>query len=322
MKKLKEFIYRPCGKITDFVIIAAILSYLLVFLGQAISEIVNSVCGTDEFLISLFKDPDAGRLMFLYLYFGEIWLAFFLVISVFKNNRPMWKCLSFRKGGNSIPALAAGLLLGFGTNTFCILMSILFGDIKLYFNRFDPAMFFSFLVVVLIQSGAEEICDRCYLYQKLRRRYRHPAVAILGNALLFMSMHLANPGIDMLAVVDLILSGVIFSLLVYYYDSLWSAIMFHTSWNFTQNIIFGLPNSGVVSEYSLFRLDAASARNGFFYTVDFGVEGSLGAIVVLAVLMAAILLLNRGRGERRDLWKQMEMESAETVSVKNEGRTI
>lgn len=315
MQKIKEFIYRPCGKITDFVIIAAILSYLLALLGQAISEIVNSVCGTEEFLISLFKDPDAGRLMFFYLYFWGIWLVFFLVISVCKNNRPMWKCLAFRKWGNSIPALAAGLLLGFGTNTFCILMSILFGDIKLYFNRFDPAMFFAFLFVVLIQSGAEEICDRCYLYQKLRRRYRHPAVAILGNALIFMSMHLANPGIDMLAIVDLILTGVIFSLLVYYYDSLWGAIMFHTSWNFTQNIIFGLPNSGVVSEYSLFRLDAASARNGFFYTVDFGVEGSLGAIVVLAVLMIAILLLNRGRGERRDLWKQMEMESAEAAGV-------
>ena len=70
-----------------------------------------------------------------------------------------------------------------------------------------------------------------------------------------------------------------------------------------------------MSEYSLFRLDAASARNGFFYTVDFGVEGSPGAIVVLAVLMIAILLLNRGRGERRDLWKQMEMESAEAAGV-------
>ena len=58
-----------------------------------------------------------------------------------------------------------------------------------------------------------------------------------------------------------------------------------------------------MSKYSLFRLDAASARNGFFYTVDFGVEGSWGSVLIQAAVIAAILLLNRGRGEKEDLWK-------------------
>ncbi len=31
----------------------------------------------------------------------------------------------------------------------------------------------------------------------------------------------------------------------------------HMAWNYTQNIIFGLPNSGIVSGFSLFKLDAA-----------------------------------------------------------------
>ena len=228
IEKIKKTAYRPSGEITDFLIIAFLLSFLVFLLGDFIAMLGYRLFDISGHLVRIIQDEDIVSFFQMYLDFWGVWAAFFLVISVFKNNRPMWKCLAFRKGGNSIPALAAGLLLGFGTNTFCILMSILFGDIKLYFNRFDPAMFFAFLFVVLIQSGAEEICDRCYLYQKLRRRYRHPAVAILGNALIFMSMHLANPGIDMLAIVDLILTGVIFSLLVYYYDYLWGAIMFHT----------------------------------------------------------------------------------------------
>ena len=206
--------------------------------------------------------------------------------------------------------------MGFGTNGFCILMSFLLGDIKLSFNSFDPLLFFSFLLAVLIQSGGEEILDRCYLYQKLRRRYRSPLVAILGNSLFFMGLHLFNNGISILAIVDLFLTGILFSMFVYYYDSLWCAILFHTCWNFSQSIAFGLPNSGLVSKYSLFRLDAASARNGFFYTVDFGVEGSWGSVLIQAAVIAAILLLNRGRGEKEDLWKQMEIESVEAEAAR------
>ena len=85
--------------------------------------------------------------------------------------------------------------------------------------------------------------------------------------------------------------GIIFSLIVYYYNSLWAAMCFHTLWNYTQNIIFGLPNSGAVSEYSIFKLEAASATSGFFYDVGFGVEGSIGSTLVLAVVLAAILFI-------------------------------
>ena len=78
--------------------------------------------------------------------------------------------------------------------------------------------------------------------------------------------------------------------------------MMHTGWNFTQSILFGLPNSGTVSSYSLFKLEAASARSGLFYNVNFGVEGSIGAVVVIGILLAVVLRRNLGKGEKRDLW--------------------
>ena len=71
--------------------------------------------------------------------------------------------------------------------------------------------------------------------------------AIIGNALIFTSLHVFNPGFTVIAGTQIFLVGIVFSLLVYYYDSLWAAITFHTAWNYTQNLIFGLPNSGIVS---------------------------------------------------------------------------
>ena len=93
-------------------------------------------------------------------------------------------------------------------------------------------------------------------------------------------------------------------MLVYYYDALWMAMAFHATWNFTQNIIFGLPNSGIVSAYSIFNLEAASARDGLFYSVNFGVEGSIGACLVLALTGIVIYLVSRKRGEENDLWAE------------------
>lgn len=316
MKKILNTITRRSGKITDFFLLAGFLSVLLIYGGSILSLVLEKVLGFERLTGMLFPDPDTAEFFTLYLEFFGIWIIFFIIISVFRNNRPMWKCLGFRRGGNSILAILAGMLLGFGTNGFCIVMSWLLGDIKLSFNCFDPLMFCLFFLAVTIQSGAEEIADRCYLYQKLRRRYRHPAVAIVLNSLIFMALHLANPGLTVLAVAQLVLIGLVFSLIVYYYDCLWTVIMYHASWNFSQSIFFGLPNSGIVSKFSVFKLEAASARNGLFYNVNFGVEGSAGAVALIAVVMVVILVINRGKGERMDLWKDME-EAAERAEIPN-----
>ena len=163
----------------------------------------------------------------------------------------MLKAWGYNREGNTIKAAVIGALLGFGTNGFSILMSVLMGDIKLSYFGFNPAILLGFLFVVFIQSAAEEITDRLYLYQKLRRRYKSPLIAILVNP----------------------------------------------------------PNSGVVSEYSIFKLEAASATSGFFYDVGFGVEGSIGSTLVLAVVLAAILFLNRGNGEKRDYWADIAIDA-------------
>ena len=180
------------------------------------------------------------------------------------------------------------------------------GDIKLSYNGIDPVVLIGFMAAVFVQSGAEEITDRLYLYQKLRRRYRSPWVAVLVNSAVFMSMHLGNDGFGILAGVQIFLVGLLFSLFIYYYDALWTAMSFHMAWNYTQNIIFGLPNSGIVSEYSIFKLEAASARSGLFYNVNFGVEGSVGASLVLLLMVVYVLVKNRGRGELCDHWADQE----------------
>ena len=106
-----------------------------------------------------------------------------------------------------------------------------------------------------------------------------------------------------MAIVDLTVSGLLFSAAVYYFDSLWMAMAAHAGWNFTQSILAGLPNSGMVVPYSVFKLDAATARDCFFYNVAFGVEGTIPAIAIQVVVLVALVMIGRKLGGRpTDIW--------------------
>lgn len=193
-------------------------------------------------------------------------------IGIRKRNRPILQAVGTKPQGNNWKYLLFGLVLGFALNGFCILIAWLHHDIVLTYDAIHPLWFVVVFLTVFIQSSAEELLCRGFLYQKLRRSYKNPVVAIVGNALLFALLHLANDGVTVLSVLNIFLVGILFSLMVYYMDSLWCAFAVHTAWNFTQNILFGLPNSGINVPYSVFKLDAATARDSFAYNVGFGIE--------------------------------------------------
>ena len=310
MKELIEKVTRPCRKTTDFFLLAALCSLMLLIVGEIISAVVFRFLDIQDKLTAWSGSDNIGTFLGDYLYTFGVWIAFLLFAVIFKGNRPMLKALAPNKSLNNLKGILLGLLLGFGTNGFCVLMSYLTGDIKLSYNGIDPKMLIAFLICVFIQSSSEEITDRLYLYQKLRRRYRNPLVAILVNSIVFMALHMANPGFTAIAGSQIFLVAIIFSLFVYYYDGIWVAFWFHAAWNYTQNIIFGLPNSGIVSEYSIFRLEAASARNGLFYNVNFGVEGSIGSSLVLIAVIIVMIVINRGKPEKRDYWADAEKQAA------------
>ena len=157
------------------------MSLILLSAPLGIIDVFTSIAGSKE----------ATAFLLQYFDFIGIWIVFIFVITIFRDNRPMWKAFFYNGHGNNLKAIPIGILLGGGMNGFCILMAWLQGDIKLTFNEFKAPLFFLFLLCVMIQSGAEEIMDRCYLYQKMRRRYRWPALAILFNAFVFMALHMA-----------------------------------------------------------------------------------------------------------------------------------
>ena len=118
-----------------------------------------------------------------------------------------------------------------------------------------------------------------------------------------------NPGINVPAIIDLVLSGLLFSLMVYYMDSIWCAFAAHTAWNYTQNIIFGLPNSGLKVPTSIFRLNEQTAANSFFYNTAFGIEGTWFAVIVEAAVIAVIFAWGKKNQKMpTNIWEEKKEE--------------
>ena len=283
----------------DFIFFLFIFAFLIILIGQEAGFIlVDSVIG----LLRIERNNDLVIFLSVNFAFIGIWIVVLLIFLI-PSNRPMFRALGKRCKGNNIKLFLLGILIGFGTNALCILCAVLHRDIYLYFSEANIPVLVLLLVAVFIQATGEELVMRVYLYQRLRRAYKSPAVAIVGNALIFALLHLLNPGINPMAVASIIVAAVSFSLYVYYCDSIWLPMGVHMAWNYTQNILFGLPNSGYVSKFSLFKLDAATATNSFAYNVEFGVEATLMAVIVL--VLCCFLTIYWGKKNNKkptDIW--------------------
>lgn len=293
------------SKFSNGIIITCVIAYALMTIGQLIGFGLEFIPGAD-------KASPAVQTGILYYEFIGIWLVFGIYYLISRKDRPIAKAMGTRPRGNNLKMFLFGLVVfGFGLNAFCILCAWLHKDIFIYFDSIEPLGLIFVFFGVLVQSGAEELVCRNFIYQRLRRCYRNPWVAILANALLFALLHIANPGVTALAILDIFCTGILYSMMVLYFDSIWCAIAAHTMWNFTQNIIFGLPNSGMLVPFSIFKLDAASAMDSFAYNVGFGVEGTIVAIGIQALAILLLWLWGRKHAQPDyDVWGNSAAASA------------
>jgi len=150
-----------------------------------------------------------------------------------------------------------------------------------------------------VQGPAEEVLFRGYMLENLRDQWGiHWAV--IGSSLCFALFHAPNPGFGLLPFVNLVLFGAGTALYKLNQDDgqLWGVFAIHTVWNWLQQVVFGLPNSGLAAgaDNTLFSISPNTTLPEPLWGGGFGPEGTLAATVVLVGLVA--VSLRRGAGRR------------------------
>lgn len=302
MEKKDSFfvkIHRDGFKWTDSMIISFLVFAMMFIVGSAIALAIGSG------IKLLGNENNAEFVSALGDNFGFIgyWIIAYIYLLLVKSEKPALRAFGREPKGNTVKMLLWGLLIGMVLNALCATVAILHGDIRITYDSFPVIKILLVFISVFVQSSGEEIICRGVLYQRLRKGYKNPWVAILVSPVAFVIVHMGIPGCTIWAIISIYLIGVLFCLMVYYFDSLWIAMAIHTAWNFTQNFIFGLPNSGTIYSFSIFKLDQASVKT-LFYNSEFGVEASITPIIIFVILNAVVLYMMKKKPRTSlDVWE-------------------
>lgn len=139
----------------------------------------------------------------------------------------------------------AGMLLGIVCCTIVFLITITVGGghVVSWVPRVTVPGVIWILVFVLVAFG-EEILNRGFIMGALRRT-RNIYFIMLVPSVIFGMIHLTNPNVTLLSVLNIILVGILFSYMYIKSGNIWMCIGYHFTWNTFQGVIYGMPVSGL-----------------------------------------------------------------------------
>ena len=234
--------------------------------------------------------PETGleSAILLIFTFGPIFLIVWGWIFLFEKRAPWTIGLERRYAlRNYLRGLLIGLAM-FGAAT-----GILAALGYVAFEQGDPrkqgiAALGSVLIILagwVVQGAAEETLVRGWLLPVIGSRYTAAAGVLLSSAL-FAALHLRNPGISPVAVLNLFLFGVFASLFALREGGLWGIFGIHAAWNWAQGNLLGFEVSGNPVSSTLINLMEVGPDS-----ITGGVFGPEGGLAVTAVLLISGALL-------------------------------
>ena len=171
-------------------------------------------------------------------------------------------------------------LFGFG-------ISFVLGEIEVTGFQFKPLDLLGSWVFFLLVALFEEILMRGYILGRLLHTTMNKFLALFVSAALFAFMHIFNPEIAFLPMLNLLLAGMLLGASYLYTRNLCFPISLHLFWNWLQGPILGFEVSGGRLGGTLLSLELPEENiiNGG----AFGFEGSVLCTALMIITIAIIL---------------------------------
>ena len=243
-----------------------------------------------------FNNKDLLSLLITLFSFAFISLLVFFRVKVIEKRS--FSSIGFNKN-NWLKKYSLGFLIGLAMMSIIVLILFPFGYITVEKNPIQPvgisatARVLIILLGWIIQGATEEIVTRGWLLNVLSTKY-NIGVGLLISSTLFGLMHLTNPNVNYIAVINIILVGLFYGLYVIKTNDLWAVCGMHSAWNFAQGNIFGFKVSGLdVSVGSL--IDLNLVGSDFVTGGIFGPEAGITATFILLASIGILLFIDKKR---------------------------
>lgn len=183
-------------------------------------------------------------------------------------------------------------LVGIGIGAFIMtagyLLLLFLGEINFERVIFDFKEIIISIFLFIIVAVMEELLFRGYILKNLMISF-NKYVALIVSSVLFAFMHGLNPNIDLFALTNLFLAGILLGISYIHTKNLWFPIALHLSWNLFQTIL-GFNVSGQKT-YSL--IEFGITENNLLNGGKFGFEGSVLSVIAMLVTIVGIEIYYR-----------------------------
>jgi membrane protease YdiL (CAAX protease family) len=228
---------RPSGladKIIQFplvrilVVVLFILPYLLVR-NNFLADFVASSSGALHFVFVVVDAALSLFIMFLLYGLYAKWIEKRDAVEVSRSR--------------SLTELGSGFLVSFGLVGFMVLLMVLLGYYRID-QTASPEILIDAFVFFGVGAFIQVLAFRLVLF-RLTEELLGSWLAFALIAVIFGIVHLRNPEAGVWSTVSLILGDVLLFAAFIYTRRIWLVWGLHWGWNFFQDGVFGMPNSGV-----------------------------------------------------------------------------
>lgn len=191
--------------------------------------------------------------------------------------------------------LAVGLAVGAGLFTAALAVVWLAGAYEVVAVA-SVAVLVPALAATAFFVGIEEVVNRGILLPEVESRFG-TWVALVVTSAVFAGYHVVlTTDPTPLAVANVFLAGLLLGAAYLLTRRLWLPLAVHAGWNLTQGAVFGVQVSGNAAEGASLLVGRTTGPT-WLTGGAYGLEGSLVAVVVLALAVGAAVTLVRRRGD-------------------------
>lgn len=263
--------------------LAVLISIGFIHVGEIFAGII---IGTVLAMVNPIDDRATLMEVFGHYYiFFQLGNFFFMALLVFLwvkfREKRAFSSLGFFKEG-WLKELGRGFLIGAVQFSLVVVLLLVTGTGSLKLGQLNLQSLIFVLAIIpfwILQGGTEELVTRGWLFPAVSAK-SNIFIGILISSALFGALHLFNPGVTVLSIVNIILDGIFACFLMLKYDNMWVLAGMHGAWNFVQGNIYGIQVSGQGASTSILSYSSQSSVD-LLSGGAFGAEGSIFASIVL-----------------------------------------
>lgn len=280
--RMLEAVKKPKSKLRGilYTILAIVLVQIFLsigfFLGTEVSYILAFIIPADWIQAMMFTIDPIFMSLIQFLFPAALvclWVRFV-------EKRPIVSLGFFKK--KAWLELLKGWLLGSLLIALVVALMCVTGSIQLSQLAFSSANILSLVLIIpfwLVQSGTEELLTRGWLFPVAAKNC-NLWIGIAISSGLFAVLHLFNPSVTWISLLNIALFGLLGCLYVLKTDNIWGIAALHAAWNCVQGSFFGLSVSGLSTTYATMRFENSMVPD-YLSGGGFGPEGSLHASLIL-----------------------------------------